>query len=136
MTDNGDPYFERGCALENICDIDYSDKSILEYCRVCTDRYCNNEFMKINDAIEEYLQEQLSSSTEKTTTPIMTTHSHDWYKKTLRHRSTLVKMQRITTPSTTKVYVSPSSTEQFMEPLNEFYETTEPAMLPNTESTN
>lgn len=134
MAYDGEAHFERGCALGNICDFDYNNKSILEYCGVCYGRYCNNEYMKLNDEIEEYLQQKLSSTTEKTTTAVMTTHSQEWYSKKFKNRKAVVQMERIRTPSTTKVYSSPSDTEDFTKPSNEINSTIESATLRNMET--
>lgn len=101
MTDEGEPYFERGCALENICNSADYEESILEYCRTCTSRYCNNEYMELNEEVELYLQNQLSNPTEKISTPPMVMHSVDWYNKKLRESSPVITMKTTKTMDST-----------------------------------
>lgn len=101
VSDEGEPYFERGCALENICELGDYENTILEYCHTCSKKYCNNDFMSLDQEVEQYLQDQLTYTTEKTTALPTTTHSSEWYLKKHHRHNAILKMRPTLKPSST-----------------------------------
>lgn len=66
--------------------------------------------MQINEEVEEFLQNQLPITTEKVITPVMTTHSSEWYRK--KSRKAVVTMKTTIAPPTAQEYSPASIPEQ------------------------
>lgn len=115
MSEEGDPYFERGCALEDICKVGDDEASDLEFCETCTGRFCNNQFMELDEEVEDYLQEKLHYPTPTTTTPTPVTHSSNWYRNRLRGGAAVITMMSTkptTRRSTTTTTTTTTTTEE------------------------